>query len=93
MATFTPGPWRLSRTGLGVVAGELDPLQGWPNGRPVLETVLYAVPREERLANALLAASAPDLLSVCELILSGAEPVSYLPLVSLAVRKAKGDLS
>lgn len=75
MSGHTKGPWRLARSGLTVVAGEPDPNAGYPNGRPVADTVYGAVPLPERQANAALIASAPALLAACEDALDFADRV------------------
>lgn len=57
-AAHTPGPWRLSPSGLTVVAGPDDPVGGWPNGKAVAATSRYTAPAV-RLADARLIAAGP----------------------------------
>lgn len=84
----TPGPWRLAKSGLTVLAGPADPEGGYPQGRPVA-SALPAAPLAERGPNARLIAAAPDLLAACERVL-GASTGPARALLAAAVRKARG---
>lgn len=107
MSKHTPGPWMVDRTvALGAYGVWTDP-QGEADHKMRMVCSVYGMneldlPREERDANALLMAAAPDLLEAlegmkvgvcwCELNYSGTGHSVRCCRVREALSKAKGEV-
>lgn len=65
--SMTPGPWRVSDSGISILCGIPDPDAGFPNGVPLAHVCNFGS-FENRCADARLIAAAPDLLAACEML-------------------------